>query len=1402
MRIAVVTPVMKSGERGGAEAFFEGFIASLRQTAYEVDQVEVGIDERTFEGILDSYERCRSLDLKAYDLVISTKAPTYMVSHPSHICYLVHTIRVFYDMFEYEFGTGTPQLRQQRALIHELDKYGLHPERVRKYFANGTTPFARLYDVDDFWRTIPWIALHHPPALKGYREPRPGRYVFLPGRLHRWKRADLVIKAFADVRSDIHLKIAGTGEDEAGLRALAKGDSRIQFLGKVSEAELLDLYAEALVIPFVPIHEDYGLVTIEAFLSQKPVITCTDSGEPTVFVKDGKNGFIVEPAPKVLASRIDECVQNPERAAEMGRHGRAAVTHITWERTLSQILDSAPAATPPARSFPAIQSHAAGASPPSCQTLRVAVLDMQPIDPPIGGGRIRLLGLYHGLRPELPTTYLGTYDWPGEPRRQHHLSDTLEEIDIPLTGALFAAADELKERAGGRNVIDIAFPLLARHAPEFVSAARRLAAEADVLVFSHPWIYPLVKDSLGSRARRQLIVYDSQNVEGYLRATLLDDGDFGTQLVSRVLEWEYQLCHAADLVLACCHDDRLLFHKLYDVDHAKVAVAPNGTFTERTRPATETLRAQSKSKLGLGAGTTALFLGSDYSPNVEAAKFIVGRLAPALPHNTFVICGGVGTALDAPFLAKTGGNVRVTGMVSEEQKSDYLAAADMAVNPMFTGSGTNVKMLDYLAAGLPIVTTPIGARGIMSGAEEAFLIREASEFEAGVKYISANPECARALGGAARRLAENRYSWESISKSLGTLLYRWHQRLPYDPPFFSIVVATYERHGHLTELMETLTAQTFQNFEVIIIDQSADLWPDQGRYSSLLDLMYAHSKARGAVRSRNTGASYARGRVIAFTDDDCRPFPDWLENARRRLQDPTVVGIEGLIVSDRRDDPEYRAVTNIDFEGIGFMTANLFIRREAFMQLDGFDLQFDHPHFREDTDLGWRALELGKIPFGHEVRVYHPPHRREIAREGSAVRNRFFEKDALLLRKHPERYRDLFLKEGHYLRNPGFRENFLRGLEKYKVQADPFYLSLLDAAPTESSRDQTRAQPMDSSADHRLKSLLDSFRSLLDSAEAIDAGRQLNPVDGFFAYRLLLGRNPDDNGELTNLLTNQETYRQFLSRVIDSPEFEGSGGLLPPNRLLMGQSESFRFWFNTSDREMGVKMGLGLYEPRCVALIKRLVKKGMSCLDLGAQTGFYTCLLASLVGESGHVDAFEPMPASFELLVRNVQENKFEKIVTSHPLGVSDTGRIVEGSLVSKMFVGGRIRGAETASFRCVAVDDVIEGPIDFIKIDVEGHEPLALRGMRSLLRACQPVILSEVNDFWLRACANTSARQYVDALIDLDYEVYSINNLAEKIPPASLSLDELALIDVLALPPRLHLASNRELAERLATIV
>ena len=149
-------------------------------------------------------------------------------------------------------------------------------------------------------------------------------------------------------------------------------------------------------------------------------------------------------------------------------------------------------------------------------------------------------------------------------------------------------------------------------------------------------------------------------------------------------------------------------------------------------------------------------------------------------------------------------------------------------------------------------------------------------------------------------------------------------------------------------------------------------------------------------------------------------------------------------MSDRVNDPDYRAVTNVGFEGIGFMTANLLLRRDVFNAIDGFDEQFDVP-FREDTDLGWRACALGEIPFGRRrprVSPSPPAQRRE---GGHAARVRFFEKDALLLKKHPDRYKSLFLVEGHYRNTAGFREHFMRGSVKYGVPIDEFYSALMTA---------------------------------------------------------------------------------------------------------------------------------------------------------------------------------------------------------------------------------------------------------------------------------------------------------------------------------------------------------------------
>ena len=88
---------------------------------------------------------------------------------------------------------------------------------------------------------------------------------------------------------------------------------------------------------FMPRHDDLGLVTLEAFLSGKPVITCTDSGEPARIVRNGESGYVCPPEPRHIASHIAQLIGNPDRAATMGLRGKASIDSISWEHVATTL---------------------------------------------------------------------------------------------------------------------------------------------------------------------------------------------------------------------------------------------------------------------------------------------------------------------------------------------------------------------------------------------------------------------------------------------------------------------------------------------------------------------------------------------------------------------------------------------------------------------------------------------------------------------------------------------------------------------------------------------------------------------------------------------------------------------------------------------------------------------------------------------------------------------------------------------------------------------------------------------------------------------------------------------------------------------------------------------------------
>lgn len=222
--------------------------------------------------------------------------------------------------------------------------------------------------------------------------------------------------------------------------------------------------------------------------------------------------------------------------------------------------------------------------------------------------------------------------------------------------------------------------------------------------------------------------------------------------------------------------------------------------------------------------------------------------------------------------------------------------------------------------------------------------------------------------------------------------------------------------------MAALEAQTLAGgFEVIFVDDgsrdgSAEVLADLASGSALPVTVLGDGRNRRQAAARNLGWHEARAPIVAFTDDDCVPTPDWLE---RGLE---AMGPDGRIVVGKTvPDPAQRVLEGAFSRTITvqdatyFETCNVFYRRTDLEAVGGFDEGFTS-HGGEDTDLGWRIRKLGvEAVFEPRALVYHdvkPSDLRAAARE--ALRWTGIPR---VVRLHPESrrllYGGLFWKPSH-----------------------------------------------------------------------------------------------------------------------------------------------------------------------------------------------------------------------------------------------------------------------------------------------------------------------------------------------------------------------------------------------------
>jgi glycosyltransferase involved in cell wall biosynthesis len=330
---------------GGAEIQTRELIRELRERGYDTELVAVPFKWYPKREILAHAAAWRLLDLsesngQAIDLVIATKFPTYFVRHSNKVTWLTHQYRGAYDLCGTEFGDfhhteGDVGLRDR---ILRLDREMLG--ECRRLYTIARNTATRLATYNGLQADV----LYPPPRLASRLHAGPsGNYVLAVGRLETLKRPELLVRAVPFFDRGLRLILAGEGPLRPALESAAEQlgvGSRVHFAGRVDDDTLVELYAGALAVIYVPYDEDYGYVTLEGFLARKPVVTAADSGGPLEFVEDGLTGLVCDPAPEAVAAAVNTLTDDRPRAARLGQAGFERAQLITWTGVIEKLVEA------------------------------------------------------------------------------------------------------------------------------------------------------------------------------------------------------------------------------------------------------------------------------------------------------------------------------------------------------------------------------------------------------------------------------------------------------------------------------------------------------------------------------------------------------------------------------------------------------------------------------------------------------------------------------------------------------------------------------------------------------------------------------------------------------------------------------------------------------------------------------------------------------------------------------------------------------------------------------------------------------------------------------------------------------------------------------------------------------
>lgn len=399
--------------------------------------------------------------------------------------------------------------------------------------------------------------------------------------------------------------------------------------------------------------------------------------------------------------------------------------------------------------------------------MRIAVFSTYDISPGQNGGEIRFQNLYRRLSRSNDVRILSYDFFSSSPLYYSRIEPNLEIITAGISDgdrSVFLAANDQT----GLYLHDVLCISKYQFTKQFLAEMDSALQWADVAIVTTPFLSNLVFPRC---TRSHLKIYESHNVEyraktAFFRASL--DIDFTEKLINDTIYCERFALEEADIVITVSSEDAVSFQKDFDALPQKIRSVPNGVDVGSFEKISVDAKLAFRKSARLDGIDVGIFIGSAYGPNVDSYRLTRLWLERAGFTGVILVLGRISESFDSTW-PRVNFSEQWLGFVNDTEKQLLISSADFALQIVMSGGGTNLKLFDYMAAGVPILANTFGARGVR---EDGWYIRVDSEEEMNsvVRTRAWASEAAGAAANAAQKIARENFDWDVIAKQYEAIL--------------------------------------------------------------------------------------------------------------------------------------------------------------------------------------------------------------------------------------------------------------------------------------------------------------------------------------------------------------------------------------------------------------------------------------------------------------------------------------------------------------------------------------------------------------------------------------------------------------------------------------------------------